>query len=52
MERVKSAQMQLGRLDFVEASLSVLTVADTVAISLQTQLWLLASFYVVLLNYC
>ena len=50
MERVDSAQMQLGRWDFVEASMLMFPVAYTVAIATllgsNGLLWLLASYFV------
>ena len=51
MERVKSALMQLGRWDFIHTSMTMFTVADTVAIATHllrssALLWLLASFFV------
>ena len=50
IERVNLAQVQLGRWDFVEASMFTFTVVDTVAISTNLRssalLWLLASCFV------
>ena len=50
MELVNSAPMQLGRWGFVEASMFMFTVADTVAIATHLHssalLWLLASCFV------
>ena len=50
MERVNSAQMQLERWDFVEASTLMFTVANTIAIvsnlRSSAKLWLLASRFV------
>ena len=52
MELVNSAPMQLGRWGFVEASMFMFTVADTVAIATHLRssalLWLLASCFVLL----
>ena len=50
MELVNSAPMLLGRWGFVEASMFMFTVADTVAIATHLRssalLWLLASCFV------
>ena len=50
MELVNSAPIQLGRWGFVEASMLMFTVADTVAIATNLRssalLWLLASYFV------
>ena len=50
MELVNSAPMQLGRWGFVEASMFMFTVAETVAIATHLRssalLWLLASCFV------
>ena len=49
MELVNSAPMQLGRWGFVEASMFMFTVADTVAIATHLRssalLWMLASCF-------